>query len=71
MKHLHHIVPKHMGGSDSSEEIRHKKRISDPRSTKIVIDDVIYDSIRHAAKNSGISYSQIRKMIKEGLLKTL
>lgn len=54
--------------SVTNENTRIKKRLSDPRSTKITIDDVTYDSIRHAAKESKYSYSQIRKMLKDGLL---
>lgn len=54
--------------SVTSEDVRIKKRLSDPRSTKITIDGVTYDSLRCAAKESKYSYSQIRKMLKDGLL---
>lgn len=48
--------------SMSSIETKEKKRLSDPRSTKITIDGITYDSIRHAAKETTYSYYQLRKM---------
>lgn len=57
------IIWKH---SVTSEECKLKKRKSSTKSVKIMINNITYDSIRHAAKESLFSYFQIRKMIKEG-----
>lgn len=51
--------------SVSSEETKRKKRQSDPRSTKITVDGITYDSIRHASKETSYSYHQLRKMFKQ------
>lgn len=53
--------------SVSSEESKQKRRKSDPRSTKIVVDGITYDSIRHAAKETPYSYHLLRKMLKQPL----
>lgn len=49
--------------SVTSEEYREKKRVSDPRSRKVSVNGVIYDSIRHAAKKTQISYSKLRNLL--------
>lgn len=46
-----------------SPESREKKRLSSPKRKPIIIDNVEYQSIRHAAKMLGIPYSRLRKMI--------
>lgn len=49
--------------SVSSEEYKQKKRILDPRSKKVSINGVVYDSIRHAAKLTKTPYSRIRRTL--------
>jgi hypothetical protein len=49
--------------SVTSIESRNKKRKNSPKSKPVTIEGVEYDSVRHAAKQSGFSYSQIRKML--------
>jgi len=49
--------------SVTSDECRKRKRLSDPRSRKVSINGVIYDSIRHASKETNIKYSKLRKFL--------
>lgn len=51
--------------SVTSNEVKEKKRLSDPRSTKITIDGITYDSIRQASKETSYSYHQLRMMIRQ------
>lgn len=46
-----------------SEESRTKKRKSMKNSKRVTVNGIEYDSLRDAAKNSGFSYSQLRKIL--------
>ncbi len=49
--------------SVTSEEYRVKKTLSDPRSKKISVNGVIYNSIREASKKTNINYSKLRNIL--------
>jgi hypothetical protein len=49
--------------SVTSEEYKVKKTLSDPRSKKVSIDGVIYNSIREASKKININYSKLRNIL--------
>jgi len=49
--------------SVTSEEYRKKKSKCDPRSKKVIVNDVEYSSIRSAAKGCGIPYSRMRILL--------
>ncbi len=49
--------------SVTSEESKSKKRKSMKTSKRIIVNGIEYDSLRHASKVSGISYSRLRKMV--------
>jgi len=49
--------------SVTSEEYRVKKTLSDPRSKKISVNGVIYNSIRESSKKTNINYSKLRNIL--------
>lgn len=49
--------------SVTSEEYKIKKTLSDPRSKKVSINGVIYNSIREASKKTNINYSKLRNIL--------
>jgi len=49
--------------SVSSEECKQKKRLADPRSKRVSVDGIVYDSVRHASKCSNYSYSKLRSIL--------
>jgi len=46
--------------SVSTESSREKRRLNSPKSKPVIFDGIKYNSIRHAAKSLGISYSSLR-----------
>ena len=49
--------------SVTSEEYKIKKTLADPRSKKVSINGIVYNSIREASKKSKINYSKLRNML--------
>jgi len=49
--------------SVSSEEYKLKKVLADPRSKKVCINGIIYNSIREASRNAKINYSKLRTIL--------
>jgi hypothetical protein len=49
--------------SVTSEDYRLKKSLSDPRSKKVSVNGSIYNSIRHASKETNIPYSKLRNIL--------
>jgi hypothetical protein len=49
--------------SVTSEEYKTKKTLSDPRSKKVSVNGVIYNSIREASKKTNINYSRLRNIL--------
>ena len=51
MKHKHHIVPKHMGGSDDPSNL-----------VELTIDGVVYNSIKDACDKLNLHRRKVKKM---------
>ena len=49
--------------SITSEEYKLKKTLADPRSKKVSVNGVIYNSIREASKKTNINYSKLRSIL--------
>jgi len=49
--------------SVTSEEYKIKKTLSDPRSKKVSVDGIVYNSIREASKKTNINYSKLRNIL--------
>lgn len=49
--------------SVTSDEYKKKKTLSDPRSKKVSINGIVYDSIREASKKTNINYSKLRNIL--------
>jgi len=49
--------------SVTSENYKLKKTLADPRSKKVSINGIVYNSIREASKKSKINYSKLRNML--------
>jgi len=49
--------------SVTSEEYKIKKTLTDPRSKKVSVNGVIYNSIREASKKANINYSKLRNIL--------
>lgn len=49
--------------SVTSDDYKLKKTLSDPRSKKVSINGIVYNSIREASKKSKINYSKLRNML--------
>jgi len=49
--------------SVTSEEYKIKKTLADPRSKKVSVNGVIYNSIREASKKANINYSKLRNIL--------
>jgi hypothetical protein len=49
--------------SVTSEEIKAKKTLADPRSKKVTVNGMIYNSIREASKKTNINYSKLRNIL--------
>lgn len=49
--------------SVTSEEYKLKKTLADPRSKKVSVNGVIYNSIREASKKTNINYSKLRNTL--------
>jgi|TARA_R110000796_G_scaffold97265_2_gene204183 hypothetical protein len=49
--------------SVTSEEYKIKKTLSDPRSKKVSVDGIVYNSIREASKKTNINYSKLRNVL--------
>jgi hypothetical protein len=49
--------------SVTSEDYKIKKTLSDPRSKKVSINGIIYNSIREASKKTNINYSKLRNIL--------
>lgn len=49
--------------SVTSEDYKLKKTLSDPRSKKVSINGIIYNSIREASKKTNINYSKLRNIL--------
>lgn len=49
--------------SVTSEEYKLKKTLADPRSKKVSINGIIYNSIREASKKTNINYSKLRNIL--------
>jgi hypothetical protein len=49
--------------SVSSPECREKKRLSSPKSKKVSVNGVVYDSIRHAVKETSYNYNRLRTIL--------
>lgn len=49
--------------SVTSEEYKIKKILSDPRSKKVSVNGIIYNSIREASKKTNINYSKLRNIL--------
>ena len=49
--------------SVTSEEYKIKKTLSDPRSKKVSVNGIIYNSIREASKKTNINYSKLRNIL--------
>lgn len=49
--------------SVSSPECVKKKRLSSSKSKKVSVNGVVYDSIRHAAKETSYSYNRLRNIL--------
>lgn len=53
--------------SVTSEEYKFKKTLSDPRSKKVYINGIIYNSIREASKKTNINYSKLRNILNSNI----
>lgn len=49
--------------SVTSEEYKIKKTLSDPRSKKVSVDGIVYNSIREASKKTNTNYSKLRNVL--------
>lgn len=49
--------------SVTSEEYKLKKTLADPRSKKVSVNGVVYNSIREASKKTNINYSKLRNIL--------
>ena len=49
--------------SVTSEEYKLKKTLADPRSKKVSVNGVVYNSIREASKKTNINYSKLRSIL--------
>lgn len=53
--------------SVTSDEYKLKKTLADPRSKKVSINGVIYNSIREASKKTNINYSKLRNILNSNI----
>lgn len=49
--------------SVTSDEYKRKKTLADPRSKRVSVNGIIYNSIREASKNENLNYSKLRNLL--------